>query len=222
MGKMRIFLVGIGVLIFVIGLEAIYVFRNRPDLVLLGMEKVLKDGNKYSVNVSTTDIKLKSLINLAELRGELVVGEFKYIKSGPNVNISVVLENDEIKQAYIEILKKINYDKLFEPNSKELVKLFYLFGLEAYQLEEYQLVVSMWEIVLRLAPQWSYFHQELANYYLLQGQKEQSLKIIEQCLLYEFAKKSCLNYLDNNLLTNSPLEVGFWKQSVEQNYLTNE
>ncbi len=208
MRKLQIFLVGIVVLVFLVSLEVVYVYRNRPELVMLGIEKLLEHKFRSSEEENKTDMVLWSLVNLAEIRREGKEGK---------VELPSVSGKAEIESVYQEILKTTDYEELFKPHSEELVKLFYRLGLEAYKLEEHQLVVPLWELALSLAPEWGYFHQELANYYLTQNQKQKSLKIIESCLLREHASRACQQYLDDHWLSNTPVEVGSWGAEIDSN-----
>lgn len=219
MRKWSVFLVGIVIISLILGVEGIYIFRNRPDFVLSGMEKIQKNWIFPLVTLSSTEIKLKSLVSLAELRSEQLGEVYKLIKSRPKMKIPSLEGNDKIELAFEEVLAIVDYNKVFEPNSKELVKLFYLLGLKANEIGEDQMVVPLWEVTLRLAPHWSYFYMELANYYLNRGELEESLKVIDYCLLFDYAKKGCLYYYDNQIVPNRPSEVGAYRGFVEENFM---
>jgi|GEM_PF-4562847 hypothetical protein len=219
MRKWCIFLVGIVAFGLILVVEGIYILRNRPDLILMGMVKLQKYQVIPLVELGSTEIKLRSLVNLAELRSEQMGDVYELVKSRSKVDIPSVSGNNKVELVFDEMLSKVDYISLFEPNSKELVKLFYLLGLKANEIGENQMVIPLWEMTLRLAPYWSYFYMELANYYLDKGQREESLEVIDYCLLFEYAKKGCLYYYDNQIVPNRPLEVGAYRGYVEENFM---
>jgi hypothetical protein len=130
------------------------------------------------------------------------------------VNVNILPENTELRETYLKQLQEISPKEFIEENPPELSRLTYLLGLQAYLLDEVELIPSLWQASIYMAPQWSYFHVELANYYLSENEPSQAQEAIRICRNFEFSKDHCHEYMINNLQINKPLKVGFWKDLI--------
>lgn len=93
-----------------------------------------------------------------------------------------------------------------------LAKLLYLSGLEAYNNNELDLTISLWENASLLAPDWSYFHIELANLYLTYEEKNEAMEQIETCLKFRSAKEHCNQF--SKTMEEQKLDIGVFKKII--------
>ncbi|HUS60173.1 MAG TPA: O-antigen ligase family protein [Nevskiaceae bacterium] len=111
---------------------------------------------------------------------------------------------------YEELAEKI---KFVEPESRFQIfyaRSLYKLGLYFYEKGSLQKTEACWQEAARLAPQWSYFHLELADLYNYQGDFEKARKTLENCLQFYWPKEHCQGVLERE----DWQEPGSWQEKI--------
>ena len=131
---------------------------------------------------------------------------------------SIILsqENRELMTDFNQSLSSLDTEVLAQPFSAYLSKLLYLLGLSAYQYNQPELTASFWQTAALSAPAWSYFHIELANWYLNNSQFQQSQAQLEYCLSFTDAQEACQEFIEENLVKQKPETIGFLEEKIRK------
>ena len=122
--------------------------------------------------------------------------------------------DSQISNIYLSRLSSIKPQEIAQFSSLELAILFYELGLLAHQYQETNLVAPFWKSAVYLAPEWSHFHVELANYYLAQGEKNKAQTSLEKCMTFWYPKDHCKTFLEENVENGRPEQIGFLKNNL--------
>lgn len=122
-------------------------------------------------------------------------------------------ENQMLVSEYKLVLESLELNKLTS-SYDTWGKVFYNLGLLAYKNGELNLVIPFWQKAVAIAPEWSYFHIELANYYLVDDQKDKATAQIDYCFKFKSPKSFCQWYIDNHLEMRKPDKVGFLEGKI--------
>ena len=114
----------------------------------------------------------------------------------------------------MEYRKDVENDFNLLPEKLGLSVLLYYFALSAYQDGLPNMLPELLNISIKLDPDFSFWRVELANYYLVIGDRSLAQRTLEDCFKFEAPRKHCEDYMHNSLLTNQPQNVGFLKDSV--------
>lgn len=175
------------------------------ELFVLSLEeKGLYQALDYLIAVASIEIKLQ-----AKLYPKLV-------ESQP-AKITLPDDNTQLIELFLRFLSSTKVESLTQPHSANLAKVFYELGLISYLSFEPSLSENLWLTAVYLAPEWSYFHIELANLYLLTENIDAAKAQLESCLRFYHPKDYCRQYLVENLEANVPQEAGFLENEVRQN-----
>jgi hypothetical protein len=131
------------------------------------------------------------------------------------VIIPTLPDNPDLIKAYLGFLRDTNYDNLKESYVSKWAKIYYFLGLTAHEYNELDLVVPFWQVAANLAPEWSYFHVELASFYLIQGEMDKAYSQIKHCLQFHFPQAHCRQFMEENVQTNSPETIGSWEKQIK-------
>lgn len=93
----------------------------------------------------------------------------------------------------------------------------YELGLAHYRDNDLNEAKMLIDLARQHSPQWSYFHLELANLYVVQGEFSQANQILDDCLKYRFAAASCQRYRHH--LPQSQFQVGFYQNIAKQDMI---
>ncbi len=205
--------------ITVIGLAELgYTIYNRPELMLkpyLRRVEKIKTSSEIEENLEymdyVTEIRLSEIDENYRKNGE----DIKWRRLQKEIN----LEDDTVSSEIQELLKTVDLEQI--DDGQWLVYLYYQVGLLGAKRNNSNLVEYGWGRALRLAPEWSYFYTELANYYLVNGEKAKAFEVLEYCGENSHAKVACEEYFEDQFESLRPLQIGHWRQSVEDNYLDN-
>lgn len=188
--------------------EAIFQLRNNPSVQIpayLRLTRMLATAGRVEVSLKffgkAYDIRLKQL-NYGE-NDKLI----------PENQLPDPPQNDKLISDYKNILKSMDVKKL-TTTYDTWGKILYNLGLSAYRNGETDLVIPFWQKALAIAPEWSYFHVELANYYLNLGQTDKAGKQLEYCLEFHHPKSFCQHFVTNNLEKEVPEEIGFLESKI--------
>jgi len=200
-----------GFIVLILLSEIIYSLKNRPDTLVnyyhLRIQKSLSNRDISKVMLFYT--------KAAEIKLLKVIKEHPEISVSDTLNRPTLPNNPKLTDAYLDYLNSIDFDLLIGSYASQWAKHYYGLGLIAYQNNENAIAESYWLNAINLAPEWSYFHVELANYYLLTNRLDESLKVIENCARFRFPKDHCLEYDTSQIKTASPSPIGSWKEKIE-------
>lgn len=207
--KLVFSLIVLGVVIFVS--ECIFIVCNRPALlrkVYIGLIKIQAKSNSFQN-------KLKYLKNINRLTIKEMDNYYPNIDLTLGLELPEKIENKDLELKYESFFRE--NDLLdFCDNNEKLASLFYKMGLMAYEHDEKDLIESFWRISSRLAPEWSWFSTELANFYLHEDKKVEAKKTLEFCLKFKYAGKACENYMENSFNKGLLKPVGYEKEKIKK------
>lgn len=172
-------------------------------------------------HVSAQDYRAQRALNYLSKAAEINIKdkakEYPEIIPSPfTQQINLPTDNPKLTQAYLDLISSLNIIVKDNNYSSELAKTFYSLGLLAHENEQSNLLVPLWQTAVLLAPEWSHFHIELANYYLSSGNSTESEVLLKKCTQLPHPKKHCQKYVEEILLPNIPMEVGFLEQFIEK------
>jgi len=199
------------IILFIIFLsESLYFLNNKQ---FFKSFYYFKKANLAAKNLNTQQA--------LEYLNKAAIEKIKTVKAEhPNQDILTPVKtftlsnNSKIEKDYLNVIKNINSFNLSISHPTEAAPLFYNLGLLAYKHQEFKLPQELWQTAISLGSEWSYFHLELANFYLNQNGLSKTKSQLQYCLQFTFPKSDCQEYLEKNLQTHSPKEVGFWKDKI--------
>lgn len=192
--------------------ELIYTLRNRPPRLASYYLKIVCFYSKRS----DTQKAIRYFNKAAEVKIEEIGKNYPDLAPKTSITPPSIPDNSYINQLYLSYLQNLNSDELGKVYPDKWAKHFYNLGLMAYRNNEPDITAPFWETAIYLAPEWSYFHVELANFYLIQGNANKAREQIEFCLQFQFANKHCREFLRENILTNSMEAVGIWEEQINK------
>jgi tetratricopeptide (TPR) repeat protein len=193
------------------------VLNNSPELNYLLLSKA-----KYYAQVGKTNESLKYLNWLAKIN---IYYNHKEQKAGLipisyNPSINKALENTKFVDRYLNILKDIDISAITKSPDSRASEIFYELGLAANSSGLSEVTINLLQAAIYIEPQLSFYHVELANYYLMLGNKTLANKTINYCFEYKDPYKHCKDYLDGDLLRSKTNNVGFMKETINNYYLS--
>ena len=203
------------ILIFILLLfvsELIYALRNNTTIIA---SFYLKQA-KYSAQKLRLQQTLKYLGKASEFKLKEVDQKYPDIAIETSVTTPDFPDNPDLNETYIDYLESIDYDSLASLYESKWAKPYYTLGLLAYRHGELKLTILFWQTAINLAPEWSYFHVELANFYLTQNQLDKARNAINFCLNFHFPQNHCGQFLEKNIETGSPEPIGFWEEQIKE------
>lgn len=130
---------------------------------------------------------------------------------------------DENCMAYIWQSTNHNYDKWKAWDNGHWAQWFYGLGVTSASNDNLQTASIMLHFARSLAPEWSYFHIELANQLFANNQASEAINVLSECLLFNAAQSYCQAMLDQKIWEkNQP--IGFLSEQIYNNipYPTKE
>lgn len=189
--------------------EIIYSYYNgNPLITYIYVNKAeysLKNSDYYGFLVNMLKAG-RNKIRIDVKKGNLLIDEKKLVFSYQN--------NIEFTEQDYQSVNNLNFSDLEMGESGEWSKAFYILGLVNYQPENYLSTIELWNTSIKLNPQWSYFHVELANLFLKQNDRNQAENQIEKCLSFYYPRKDCNDYKKDNLIPNKPENIGFLQKKI--------
>lgn len=114
--------------------------------------------------------------------------------------------------------KTYTIDDFFTTEQSNLAKVYYLMALHAYQSGDNELTESLLQRCIVLAPQLSYCHVELGNFYLTFHKIDLADAVLFRCQSFKYAADYCVTQLDLKNKANDVKPVGFLLQSMNDYY----
>lgn len=178
--------------------EVIFQLRNDGDLIF----RMHLNLARLSSQTSSVSSSFYFLGKAAKIRLNRLAKEYSEINLQKEVNTPPLPDNEQLIEDYKVFLKNLDYKKLTRSH-ESLGVTFYNLGLIAFRHNEPELVVPFWKTSASITPELSYFHIELANYYLIRGGKEKAIVQLDYCLQFRYPKSFCQWYINNYLKNDS-------------------
>jgi tetratricopeptide (TPR) repeat protein len=201
--------IGIGSLMLIS--EAVYTIRHRPEVMqtfYLVLAKQVAQADRIQESMKLLEKSAQNTI-YSNAKKYPVYDQENY----PKVNYDS--SNLEFQKEYKNYIAYIPNFSLSQDKTQHIAKIFYDLGLVAYKTGEKNMAVYFMKNAVFLEPFFSYYHVELANYYLAEGNVDQAENAIKFCLNFGVTEEHCNEYQNDNLRINYPDDVGFLKQKVE-------
>jgi tetratricopeptide (TPR) repeat protein len=191
--------------------------NNSPELNYFFLSEA-----KHCVQEGKPDKSLKYLGWLAKIN---INYNYKKQKTGLipknySFNIDTALENPNFVEKYRNILQDTNVSTITSSPDNRVSEIFYELGLAAHSSGLPETAIKLLQTAVYVVPELSYYHVELANYYLMLGDRTQVNKTINYCLEYNDPYKHCKDYLDGDLLESKTNSVGFMQEAINSYYLS--
>ena len=168
-------------------------------------------GKVDNLDASLSYLEKAAMVRLTQVSENYNPAEFEN-----QLDLPVPTENIQLTKDYLWFLQALDYNSLSSPDNRYWGKTLYLLGLLAYKNNELDLVIPYWQTASLIAPEWSYFHIELANYYISLEHNQRATGVINYCLKFNYAKRHCQEFMDNNLNTNTYEDIGFLEKTIEE------
>ncbi len=204
-------LAAVGFLVLILTSEVIYRVKNVPEF----SQTVYRVLAKQTASLNNIKSSLNFLEKAAQVTIKINAKIFPEYNQESYSKINYDSRNQEFQKEYKNYITHISSLDSSQDKARHLAKIFYDLGLIAYKTGGKSMVVYFFQTAIFLDPYFSYYHVELANYYLAQGERSQAEKAIEFCLKFDVTIEHCNEYQNDNLQINYPEEVGFLKQRVE-------
>jgi len=209
-GLARILLIISGFILLILVSEGIYNVKNKPGVripVYLALSRFLAKAN--NVEASLTYFEKAYDIRLEQLSYD------SSQKPGKEKRLPVLPENQKLIYKYKSILENPEINKLINTYNA-WGKVLYNLGLSAYKNGEPGLVIPFWQKAIAITPEWSYFHIELANFYLTTENIQRAKETLSYCLEFKYPKEHCQLFLNDNLEKGIFEEVGFLEDTINE------
>jgi len=205
-------------LLLVLSSEIVFMISsNSPELNYLLLSKV-----KHYAQINELDESFKYLNWVTKIN---INYNHKKQKSGLipkdyGFNIDKALENTNFTDEFRNILQNIDVSVITNSPDNRVSEIFYGLGLVGYSSGLSEVALKLLQTSIFIEPELSFYHVELANYYLTLGDKTLAGKTINYCLLYKDPYNHCKDYLENSLLNGEIHNVGFMREAVNNYYLS--
>lgn len=203
-------------LILAVFSEIIYTTNNDPKFlrrVLLekAVSKAKNDEAYWSLRYLFLSTSLRINNQSKKYPGVVNVNDFKS-------NKETLLKFDYDKTPYIDYLKSLDTDSVFNSSDVDFLRIYYDLTLIAYKNDYSNDILPLLKTAMYLEPQLSHVHIEIANYYLLTNQPENAKKQLEWCMTLPSPRYHCLLYSQNQEVLKETESVGFLKDGIDQQY----
>jgi hypothetical protein len=196
--------------------EYVYILNNDH----LYLRKYYLNKAKYFAVNNNVDKSFFYLFKATDLRINNQAKEYKSIfikKDYSNLKENLLTSKSD-KKVYLEYLKAIDIDKIFNSKDVDFLRIFYNLAIIASKNNYSDDILPSLRIAMFLEPQLSHIHIENANYYLLVNQRDKALEQLDICEALKSPSYHC-NLYRKELLTNSEVKnVGFLKASIDEQY----
>lgn len=191
--------------------------NNSPELNYLLLSKVKHYAQTNELDKSLKYLNWLTKINInynhKKQKGGLIPKDY-------NFNIDKALESTNFIEEYRNLLQNIDVSIITNSPDNRISEIFYELGLAGFSNGLPEVAPRLLQTSIFIEPELSFYHVELANYYLTFGDKNNAEKTINYCLLYKDTYNHCKDYLENSLLKGKIYDVGFMREAVNNYYLS--
>lgn len=193
------------------------VSNNSPELNYLLLSKVKRYVQTNELDKSLKYLNWLTKININYNRKKQKSG---LIPKDYGFNIDMALESTNFIEEYRNLLQNIDISGITNSPDNRISEIFYELGLAGYSNGLSEVALKLLQTSIFIEPELSFYHVELANYYLTLGDKTRAEEIINYCLKYKEPYNHCGDYLENSLLKGETHNVGFMREAVNNYYLS--
>jgi tetratricopeptide (TPR) repeat protein len=123
-------------------------------------------------------------------------------------------KDKEAENLLLFIFNKVNKMGYYPSFTFRLSKELYLSGEKALIEGNWQKTVFWWEKAIKILPDYSFFHLDLASLYYQEGQSEKAKEILNNCLKKKEARGHCQEYLNSAMINFKNEKPGFWREEI--------
>ncbi|PJE67736.1 hypothetical protein COU95_00755, partial [Candidatus Shapirobacteria bacterium CG10_big_fil_rev_8_21_14_0_10_40_9] len=120
-------------------------------------------------------------------------------------------EKDVLYQFFGQNLEK---SKILQKENEALAKDLYFIGEEYLKEGRERETVSWWKKTTQVAPQWSYFHIDLASLYLSLDEQNRAEAVLNSCLTFYYPREHCQEYLERLSKGEDFEPPGYWRAKI--------
>lgn len=125
-------------------------------------------------------------------------------------------KNKERDKLYSFLAQQLEKNKIPSRGSRLFAKITYSVGGEYFKEKRGEEAVVWWEKSIEFAPEWSYFHDELASLEDSLGRRDEAKRILVNCLHFEPPKVDCQNQLKKLSGGKNIDPPGSWQEKISQ------
>jgi hypothetical protein len=181
--------------------EAVFIWKHPSQITTYGFSL-----SKWYAKNGEIDKSLQKTIDTAFYFHKLDTGE----PVDRNVfKVSVNNLNSGFKDDYKKYMNNLPYSQLLPSGLYDYARFLYEIGLLAYKNGDIDFTFQIWKIATVVDPTLSFWNVELANLYLVHGNRTEAEKTMEECKKNNAPRIHCEDFLLDIVLPNQPYEPGF-------------
>jgi hypothetical protein len=214
--KISYFIFGISFIFLLIASESIYVSNNDLDY----LRKFFLFQARSSALKNNADKAFTNLFRATNLRVNQQLKTYNEIFSKEDFenDRNSIVNSSYDKTVYVNYLKNIDVNQIFESKDIDFLRIFYDLALIASKNGYKEDILPFLKISMYMGPDLSHVHIEIANYYLLLGKIDLAIKQIDKCMTLRDPSYHCEQYRNDLLQYNETFEMGSLKEGVDEQY----
>lgn len=195
--------------------EIIYVYNNKPAL-FSGAYIYL---SRYYASKGNFDKSFRFLETASNYEVHYQTNKYpNLIPRNFILKPEIPDKNTEFAKDYLEYAKKINIRDYLEQEEIDLGRIVYNTSLIAHKDGEERLTSVFLQTAVYIKPNLVHYHLELANYFLLVGDKNKAEGAINFCYNFDFPKSFCEKYFQEYTSKSVTNSVGFLNDALKSDY----
>lgn len=210
MDKKRPYLYLLLFIALLLSAEAVFLYKNKGEMV-----RWYTRVAKVYLKRSKPNHALAYFNKAAEVRLKEVSSNNPEIFKQSDLKDSKISDVSNIESYILDVLSPTS-SELVAYSTKDWAKSYYKLAVASYDNGLNDMVQPFFENATMLAPQWSYFYIELANYYQLTGKYEKAIEQIQLCMEQYHPKSDCQSYYERSLTKSQTNSVGFLRKTIEK------
>lgn len=197
--------------------ELLYMIRNNsPQLNYLLLNRA-----RYYAEISDSKKSFKYLDLIVRLNSSHNSSIYKKNQIALNYKLdlnSLLNTNSQFLEKYRIFLIDQKSNDIPGNKDMKISKIFYETGLFAYSNGQQNLTPVFFRAAISIEPELSFYHVELANYFLLQNDIQSAKEAINFCLRFKYPQRHCQDYLNSSLRNETLEDVGFLREALGKYY----
>lgn len=195
--------------------EVIFSYRNTsPYILLYYLNKSKTYAQKNDLVKAYTYLSKAAGINFRESLRKYP--NLIFPSNYPNIDLSSL--GKETSSAFLGYIANLKPEKMIGTKEADMSRIFYDLGFLTSKTKQFDFTEIFFQMAVFLEPELSLYHVELANYYLVMGNKEKAKEAIEFCLKFTYPQEHCKEFMGDNIYLRIPEEVGFLEKGLEEYY----
>lgn len=210
MKKSEIFLLLTGIIFLMLVSEILYTINRRPEF----MQFLYVELAKQAVALGKVQLSV-DLLKDAAYKSEDTNAE-KYTEYNPDKYQRINFDSAStlFKSDYKNYLNSIAPLSVSNDNTRKIANIFYNLGLIAYKDGEKDATKYFFRAAIFWDPLLTYYHVELANFYLSEGDNAESKSVLDFCSQIYVTSEYCTEFLKDNFQNNYSEKVGFLQERI--------